>query len=77
MKRIIITLCAVSLFFNAGVKAEETKAVPVDAGRDQYLSAGLQETQAATLENNENEAPKKKKSAKKVKKHKKTKKGGN
>ena len=68
MKRIIITLCAVSLFLNAGVKAEETKAVSADAG--------VQETQSATLEDNENETPKKKKSAKKTKKHKKAKKAG-
>ena len=76
MKRIIITLCAVSLFLNAGVKAEETKAVPVGAVHDQRLSAGVQETQTATLEDNENETPKKKKSAKKSKKHKKAKKVG-
>ena len=71
MKRIIITLCAVSLFLNAGVRAEETKATP------EQLNAGVQETQTATLEDNENETPKKKKSAKKTKKHKKVKKATN
>ena len=68
MKRIIIALCAVSMFLNASVKAEETKAVP------EKLTAGIQEVQAATLEDSENETPKKKKSAKKTKKHKKAKK---
>ena len=69
MKRIIITLCAVSMFLNASVKAEETKAVP------EKLSAGIQEVQTATLEDGENEKPKtKKKIAKKTKKHKKEKK---
>lgn len=68
MKRIIIILCAVSMFLNASVKAEETKAVP------EQLNIGIQEVQAATLENSENETPKKKKTAKKTKKHKKAKK---
>ena len=68
MKRIIIVLCAVSLFLNAPVKAEETKALP------EQLSASTTEAQAATLEDNENETPKKKKPAKKTKKHKKAKK---
>ena len=77
MKRIIIALCAVSMFLNASVKAEETKAVPVGAGHDQHLSAAVQETQAATLEDNENETSKKKKSVKKIKKHKKAKKAAN
>ncbi len=69
MKRIIIVLCAVSMFLNAGVKAEETKAAP------EQLNAGVQEVQAATLE--DNETPKKKKTAKKTKKHKKVKKAAN
>ena len=68
MKRIIIVLCALALFLNAPVKAEEMKAAP------EQLSAGVAKTQAATLEDNENETPKKKKSAKKTKKHKKAKK---
>ena len=68
MKKILIILCAVSLFLNASVKAEETKAAPGQ------LSTGVQEVQAATLEDNENGTPKKKKSAKKTKKHKKAKK---
>ncbi len=68
MKRTIIALCAISMFLNASVKAEETKAVL------EQLSAGVQEVQAATLEDNENEKPKtKKKIAKKTKKHKKEK----
>ena len=71
MKRIIISLCAVSMFLNAPVRAEETKAVP------EQLSSGVQEVQSATLEDNENETPKKKKTAKKTKKHKKAKKIGN
>ena len=70
MKRILIILCAVSLFLNAPVKAEETKAAP------EQPNTGVQEVQAATLEDNENETPKKKKSAKKTKKHKKAKKAG-
>ncbi|OGI08012.1 MAG: hypothetical protein A3I68_00530 [Candidatus Melainabacteria bacterium RIFCSPLOWO2_02_FULL_35_15] len=68
MKKIIIILCAVSMFLNASVKAKETKAVP------EQLNIGIQEVQAATLENSENETPKKKKTAKKTKKHKKAKK---
>ena len=68
MKRIIIALCAVSMFLNASVKAEETKAAP------EQLSTGVQEVHAATLEDSENETPKKKKAAKKTKKHKKAKK---
>ena len=69
MKRIIIALCAVSMFLNASVKAEEIKATP------EKLSAGIQEIQSAALEDNENEKPKtKKKTAKKTKKHKKEKK---
>ena len=70
MKRIIIALCAISMFLNASVRAEETKAVP------EKLTAGIQEVQTATLEDSENETPKKKKSAKKVKKNKKAKKVG-
>ncbi len=69
MKRIIIALSAVSMFLNASVKAEEIKAAP------EKLSVGIQEVQAATLEDNENEKPKtKKNTAKKTKKHKKVKK---
>jgi len=71
MKRIIIVLCAVSLFLSTSVRAEETKALP------ERLSTSVQEVHAATLENNENETPKKKKSAKKAKKHKKAKKAAN
>ena len=68
MKQIIIVLCAVSMFLNAPVRAEEIKALP------EQLSASVQEVHAATLEDNGNETPKKKKSAKKTKKHKKSKK---
>ena len=68
MKRIMIALFAVSLFLNASVRAEETKAAP------EKLSVGIQEVQTAALEDSENEKPKKKKTAKKAKKNKKAKK---
>ncbi len=71
MKRIIIALCAVSIFLNASVKAEEIKAVP------EKLSVGIQEVQAATLEDSENEKPKTKKKTVKKGKHKKAKKTSN
>ena len=57
-----------SLFLNASVKAEDTKILP------EQLNASVQQVQAATLEENESETPKKKKPVKKIKKHKKTKK---
>ncbi len=68
MKKTIIALCAVSLFLNASVKAQEIKTA------SEQLSAGVQEVQTAALEDSENETPKKKKSTKKTKKHKKAKK---
>ena len=71
MKKIIIVLCAVSMFLTASVRAEETKTAP------EQLSIGVQEVQTATLEDSENEKPKKKKAAKKTKKNKKAKKTSN
>ncbi len=68
MKRMIIALCAMSLFLNASVKAEETKVAPAQ------LSAAVQEVQTGSFEDGENEKPKKKKSVKKTKKSKKVKK---
>lgn len=65
MKKIFLLLTSTFLLFTNTAYAEEGNKV---------LQASIQETQSATINGSENEAPKKKKATKKGKKNKKAKK---
>ena len=66
MNKLIIAFLSVALLFNPAYAKKKAHSMP--------LTAGIQEAQAATLEDSEDEKPKvKKKASKKVKKSKKVK----
>ena len=66
MKKIILIVLSMTLFLSPAYAKKKADPMP--------LTASIQEAQAATLEDGENNKPKKKKSAKKAKKSHKAKK---
>lgn len=70
MKKIILVILSMTLFLSPAYAKKKSDSAP--------LTAGIQEVQAATLGDGENDKPKKKKKAtKKAKKAKKAKKSSN
>lgn len=69
MKKIILIILSMTLFLSPASAKKNADSMP--------LTAGIQEVQAATLDDNEQDHPKKKKAVKKAKKNHKAKKTSN